>query len=79
MNRGSTYRIASLPIKQKDASASLPESLRVLCWRLAQLSDAGYADKEAFVLATGLAVDLHQAIDLVRNGCPHATAMRILL
>jgi len=79
MNEGSTCRIASLPVEEKNGSAALPESLRVLCWRLAQLSEAGYTDEEAFVLATGLAVDLHQATDLVRNGCPHGTAVRILL
>jgi hypothetical protein len=62
-----------------DDAASLPESLRVLCWRLAELSEAGYDEAEAFALATTPAVDLHAATDLLQHGCPHETAVRILL
>jgi hypothetical protein len=70
---------ASATCVNADDSASLPESLRVLCWRLAQLNEAGYDDAEAFVLATVLAVDLHQAVDLIQRGCSHEVALRILL
>ena len=58
---------------------ALPEPLRLACWRLAQLLDAGYEDAEAFALATDPTVDLHTATDLVRHGCSHETAVRILL
>jgi hypothetical protein len=79
MNARSSYPVSRSTIDRSAESASLPESLRVVCWRLEQLSDAGYTDREAWVLATGFAVDLHQATDLLRNRCPHATAVQILL
>jgi hypothetical protein len=60
-------------------SSTLSENGRVLCWRLAQLSDAGYTDEAAAILATRADLDLHCAIDLLFNGCPHETALRILL
>jgi hypothetical protein len=51
----------------------------VLCWRLAQLADAGYSDDATAVLATRSGVDLHRATDLLLHGCSHQTALRILL
>ena len=51
----------------------------VLRWRLHEAIRAGYAYEDALVLTTHLEVDLWLAIDLPRRGCPHATAMRILL
>ena len=57
----------------------LSEPWRVVCWRLAQLAEAGYTDEASGVLASCLDVDLHRATDLLRRGCPHATALRILL
>jgi hypothetical protein len=55
------------------------ESWRVLSWRLAQLAEAGYDDDEAVVLAVSSDIDLHRAVDLLLKGCPHSTALRILL
>lgn len=51
----------------------------VLRWRLHELINAGYACEDALTLTTHLEVDLHLATDLPRRGCPHATALRILL
>jgi hypothetical protein len=51
----------------------------VLRWRLRRLIQAGYACDAALVLTTHLDVDLQLAIDLPRRGCPHETALRILL
>ena len=51
----------------------------MLCWRLAQLLEAGYPDEVAALLATRPEVDLHRAVDLLGRGCPPATAVRILL
>jgi hypothetical protein len=62
-----------------DGLVSLPEPLRVVCWRLAQLSDAGFDEAAAFALAVEPSVDLHSAADLLRRGCPEETAVRILL
>jgi hypothetical protein len=55
------------------------EDERVAHWRLEQLQRAGYDETAALVLADLVHVDLHLAIDLVRNGCPSETALRILL
>lgn len=48
-------------------------------WRLDELLKAGYPCDDALTLSTNLEVDLHLATDLPRRGCPHATALRILL
>jgi hypothetical protein len=47
-------------------------------WRYEQLCRAGYSDAEAAELSERLDVDLHEAIDLVRHGCPPAVAVEIL-
>jgi hypothetical protein len=60
--------------KRSDRQA--PEVLR---WRLERLIDAGYPAATASSLAERVEIDLHLAIRLVRNGCPPATAVRILV
>jgi hypothetical protein len=52
---------------------------KVLGWRVEQLLDAGFDSNAAFVLALDRTVDLHEAIELVRRGCPPGTALRILV
>lgn len=47
-------------------------------WRLEALLTAGYDHEDATELAFYLEIDLHQAIDLVRRGCPSALAARIV-
>jgi hypothetical protein len=54
------------------------EKEQVRLWRLDALRGAGYADEAAEKLARREDVDLHVAVDLVRRGCPPATAVRIL-
>ena len=61
-----------------DAVAPDPAA-RVLSWRIEQLISAGFESEAAFVLALDNGVDLHQAIELVRRGCPPQTAFRILV
>lgn len=61
------------------ASAFLPESFQVLYWRFAQLCAVGFEERAALTLATDPTVDLHQATDLLRRGCPAETALNILL
>ncbi len=51
----------------------------VLQWRFDSLFRAGYEPTDAMTMATHLEIDLHAAVDLVRGGCPSATALRILL
>jgi hypothetical protein len=52
---------------------------RVLRWRIAQLVRAGYDSDDATKLAAHPDVDLHEALELVQNGCPPRIAARILL
>ena len=55
------------------------EEERVARWRLEQLLRAGYEETAALVLADLVHVDLHLAVDLVRQGCGSDVALRILL
>lgn len=47
-------------------------------WRLEELLRAGYDVEDATEIAFHLEIDLHQATDLVRRGCPSATALKIV-
>jgi len=51
---------------------------RVERWRTAELMRVGFAGDDAVVLAAQPDVDLHEAIELVRRGCPPELAVRIL-
>ena len=52
---------------------------RVLGWRIEQLLAVGFDSDAALVLALDRDVDLHQAAELVKRGCPPQTAFRILV
>lgn len=52
---------------------------RIERWRTGELLRAGYDHDAASDLAGRLDIDLHTAIDLVRNGCPADLALKILL
>jgi hypothetical protein len=52
---------------------------QVLGWRIEQLIAVGFDSDAAFVLALDRCVDLHEATELVRRGCPPQTAFRILV
>jgi len=54
-------------------------SARVLGWRIEQLIAVGFDSDAALVLALDRNVDLHQAAELVKRGCPPQTAFRILI
>lgn len=54
------------------------ERSKVESWRLHVLIEAGYPLSLAERLAASEA-DLHVAVELVTNGCEHATAAEILL
>jgi hypothetical protein len=58
------------------ASAETDEVLR---WRYRELVRGGFDLNDARVLACHPEVDLHQAVELLRAGCPQATALLILL
>ena len=52
---------------------------RVESWRLEELTRAGYPVEAASKIAARHDVDLHQAIDLLKQGCPPEVAVQILL
>jgi hypothetical protein len=52
---------------------------RVVRWRADELERAGYGTDAAREIADRLDIDLHHATDLLRDGCPADTAVRILL
>ena len=54
------------------------ERSKVESWRLHVLIEAGYPLALAERIAASEA-DLHQAVELIDNGCRHATAAEILL
>lgn len=70
--------IAALPVEVLEERAPDPAA-RVLSWRIEQLISVGFDSDAAFVLALDRSVDLHDATELVRRGCPPRTAFRILL
>jgi hypothetical protein len=55
------------------------EEFSILAWRIAVLDRAGYDEGDAVLLAALKDVDLHLAVDLLDQGCPPGTALRILL
>jgi len=55
------------------------EEEQVMHWRIEELERAGYTPTDAIAMAFDATVDLHVAVDLVRRGCPHDVALRILL
>jgi hypothetical protein len=61
-----------------DEAAADPAA-RVLGWRIEQLIAVGFDSDAALVLALDRGVDLHDAVGLVKRGCPPKTAFRILV
>ncbi len=55
------------------------ERERIERWRAEELERAGYGVDDAIELAVRPDVDLHLAVELLANGCPPETALRILL
>ncbi len=55
------------------------ERERVVRWRVQELERAGYDPDAAQSIAERLDIDLHTATDLLRDGCPPDTALRILI
>jgi hypothetical protein len=52
---------------------------RVEHWRAEELVRAGYDASDAVALAARHDIDLHTAVELVEQGCPHETALDILI
>ena len=67
--------MAAVNVKTKTKT----EHERVVSWRREELERAGYSPNVARRLARNMAVDLHLATDLLRQGCRPEIAARILL
>ncbi|HEV3408072.1 MAG TPA: hypothetical protein VG079_05230 [Gaiellaceae bacterium] len=63
----------------RDVDRALDEKERIVVWRAEELERAGFRPAIAKALAAHKDVDLHLALELVKKGCPHDTAIRILL
>lgn len=59
-------------------SPSVSEDERVDAWRIERFLQLGYPVDQAIELATVRRVDPHDVENLIRRGCPPATAVRIL-
>lgn len=55
------------------------EEEAIVNWRMTELIRAGYPDGAAFEIAMRLHIDHHDALGLIRRGCPPETAVRILV
>jgi hypothetical protein len=55
------------------------EQDRVEHWRAEELVRAGFDPSDAIALAARHDIDLHLAVELVRQGCPYETAIDILI
>ena len=56
-----------------------PTAKAVVAWRFEQLRLVGYDHRGARLLAKRVDVDLHRAVDLLRDGCTKELALEILL
>jgi hypothetical protein len=52
---------------------------RIECWRAEELVRAGYDPSDALALAARHDIDLHFAVELIKQGCPYETAIEILI
>ena len=80
---GSLDELQIHPTKKDEMAAAETttetEQERIERWRADELERAGYEASAASLLASRADVDLHYAIDLIRNGCAPELALQILL
>jgi len=55
------------------------EEEKIVEWRFSTLAEAGYDVRKAQRLAARLDIDLHVAVDLIKQGCDQETAVKILV
>ena len=55
------------------------EAVEVLRWRFDVLLRVGFDIEQAAVVAANVEIDLHDAENLMRRGCPSDLALRILM
>jgi hypothetical protein len=62
-----------------EVTTKTSEQEQIERWRAEELERAGYEAAAASLLAARADIDLHAAIDLLRNGCSPELALQILL
>jgi hypothetical protein len=68
-----------IPVPEDPPEPEATEMDGITGWRFGYLMGAGYDPEAALIIAQENSVDLHRAADLLHNGCPPDTALRILL
>jgi hypothetical protein len=66
-------------VRQTLSGLTSRQAQEVVRWRRERLLESGYDAATASSLAKQMDIDLHLAVRLVYNGCPPATAFRILV
>jgi hypothetical protein len=56
-----------------------PTAEAVVAWRFEQLRRVGYDRRAARLLARRVDIDLHRAVDLLKDGCSEELALDIML
>ena len=56
-----------------------PEVEAVLRWRFEEFIEVGFDVGSAMILASHVEIDLHEVTRLLERGCPHETAMQIVI
>jgi hypothetical protein len=68
------------PMPEPEAAETVSErGDAVYDWRRDVLERAGYDYHGARMIARRREIDLHEAVSLLKNGCPESVALRILL
>jgi hypothetical protein len=78
MHRWPKGRVMTTTTEHLELLAESTEENLVTSWRLHVLLRAGYEEAQARSLALRRDVDLHEAVELVRRGCPPEVAYRIV-
>ncbi len=73
------WREANMPQEEVEEAPKGVEIDSVTGWRFGYLVGSGFDPISALKLAQARDVDLHRASDLLGQGCPVDTAVRILL
>lgn len=79
MSDAATESAHALGMSTTEYLSESVEDDAVVAWRFEALRRAGYSAGDAWVVAVAPGIDLRLAERLLAEGCPPATALRILL
>jgi hypothetical protein len=65
--------------EHQPTGVSVEDEERVSIWRFEQFLTVGFGEEDASVLLSESEVDLNRARSLIRAGCPHTLAHKILI